>query len=68
MKVYMISGKARNGKDTLAGYLIKGLENKKVCRIQISQYIKYYDKNQRGLAVMVTRNGAKTYYFCFKLN
>ena len=42
MQIIMICGKARSGKDTLADYLIKGLENKKVCRIQISQYIKYY--------------------------
>lgn len=33
-----------------------------------AQYIKYYDKNQRGLAVMVTKNGAKTYYFCLKFH
>ena len=42
MQIIMICGKARSGKDTLADYLIKGIENKKVCRIQISQYIKYY--------------------------
>ncbi len=42
MKIIMICGKARSGKDTLADYLIKELQNKKTCRIQISQYIKYY--------------------------
>lgn len=42
MQVIMLCGKARSGKDTLADYLINGLKNKKVCRIQISQYIKYY--------------------------
>lgn len=42
MKIIMICGKARSGKDTLTDYLIPGLEDKKVCRIQISQYIKYY--------------------------
>lgn len=44
MQIIMISGKARSGKDTLADFLIKHLEkeNKKVCKIQISQYIKYY--------------------------
>ena len=38
----------RSGKDTLADYLIKGIENKKVCRIQISQYIKYYAQKYFG--------------------
>ncbi len=42
MKIIMICGKARSGKDTLTDYLIPGLEGEKVCRIQISQYIKYY--------------------------
>lgn len=42
MKIIMICGKARSGKDTLTDYLIPGFENQKVCRIQISQYIKYY--------------------------
>lgn len=42
MKIIMICGKARSGKDTLTDYLIPGLEDEKVCRIQISQYIKYY--------------------------
>lgn len=44
MQIIMISGKARSGKDTLADFLIKHLEkkNKKICKIQISQYIKYY--------------------------
>lgn len=42
MKIIMICGKARSGKDTLTDYLIPGLESGKVCRIQISQYIKYY--------------------------
>ena len=44
MKIIMISGKARSGKDTLADFLIKDLEekNKKVCKVQIGQYIKYY--------------------------
>lgn len=44
MKIYMIAGKARSGKDTLGDFLIKELEKKgkKPCRIQIAQYIKYY--------------------------
>ena len=43
MKIIMISGKARSGKDTLGDFLIKHLEeNSKPCRVQIGQYIKYY--------------------------
>lgn len=44
MKIIMISGKARSGKDTLADFLIESLEknNKKPCKVQVGQYIKYY--------------------------
>ena len=42
MKVIMICGKARSGKDTLADFLISRLEDKKPCKVQIGQYIKYY--------------------------
>ena len=42
MKVIMICGKARSGKDTLADFIINHLENKKPCKVQIGQYIKYY--------------------------
>ena len=44
MKIILIGGKARSGKDTLADFMIEDLENKnkKVCKIQVSQYIKYY--------------------------
>ena len=44
MKIIMISGKARSGKDTLADFLIQALEEaqKKPCKVQVSQYIKYY--------------------------
>lgn len=44
MKIIMICGKARSGKDTLADFLIKHLTEKEAnpCRIQIAQYIKYY--------------------------
>ena len=42
MQIIMVCGKARSGKDTLTDYLIESLDNRKVCRIQISQYIKYY--------------------------
>lgn len=44
MKIYMIAGKARSGKDTLGDFLMNELEKegKKPCRLQIAQYIKYY--------------------------
>ena len=44
MQVILIGGKARSGKDTLADFLIEELEKqgKKVCKIQVGQYIKYY--------------------------
>lgn len=44
MKVILIAGKARVGKDTFADYLCDELEknNKKPVKIQVSQYIKYY--------------------------
>lgn len=44
MQVILIGGKARSGKDTIADFLIQELEKKgkKVCRIQVGQYIKYY--------------------------
>ena len=43
MKIFLIAGKARSGKDTLSDFLIEELEkNNKVCRLQISGYLKYY--------------------------
>lgn len=44
MQIIMIGGKARSGKDTIADFMIEDLEKlgKKVCKIQIGQYIKYY--------------------------
>lgn len=44
MRVILIGGKARSGKDTFADFLIDDLEKKgkKVCKIQVGQYIKYY--------------------------
>ncbi len=44
MQIILIGGKARSGKDTTADILIKELEQKgkKVCRVQVGQYIKYY--------------------------
>ena len=49
MKIIMISGKARSGKDTLADFLFKEFEEKeKPCRVQISQYIKYYAQKYFG--------------------
>ncbi len=42
MKIIMICGKARSGKDTLAEFIMKNTNNEKICRVQIGQYIKYY--------------------------
>ena len=44
MKIVLIGGKARVGKDTFADYLYEELEKngKKPVKMQISQYIKYY--------------------------
>ena len=41
MKIFLISGKARSGKDTFATSLQKILEKKnyKVCRLQVGAYI-----------------------------
>ena len=50
MKVILIGGKARSGKDTLADILTEELikKNKKVCKIQVGQYIKYYAQKYFG--------------------
>ncbi len=47
MKIYLIGGKARNGKDTLAKFLKEAEEinNKKVCIMQISNPLKHYAKD-----------------------
>lgn len=43
-KIYLLSGKARNGKDTVAGYLKEFYEkdNKKVILSRAGKYIKFY--------------------------
>ncbi len=50
MKVYLVSGKARHGKDTIAGFLKEELEKrgKKVCYVRYATYIKYYAKEYFG--------------------
>ena len=50
MKVYLISGAARNGKDTIANILEEEYKRKeyKVCRSQISKYLKQYVKDYFG--------------------
>lgn len=50
MKVYLIGGKGRVGKDTFASVIKKELEKKglKVCNTQISKYIKLYVKDYFG--------------------
>lgn len=47
MKIYLIGGKARNGKDTLASFMKEHLEKngKKVCIMHIGNYIKHYIKD-----------------------
>ncbi len=44
MRIYLVGGKARSGKDTISDFMEEELknQNKKVCRLQISSYIKYY--------------------------
>ena len=50
MKVYLISGPARNGKDTIAAFIEEEYKKKgyKVCRSQISKYLKQYVKDFFG--------------------
>ena len=50
MKVYLISGPARNGKDTIGDFLEKEYKEMgyKVCRTQIAKYLKMYIKDYFG--------------------
>lgn len=50
MKVYLISGKARHGKDTLGKYLKKyyELRGKKCCIMHFSSYLKHYAEEYFG--------------------
>lgn len=50
MKVVLICGKARQGKDTLADFIEEAYKNKglKVCRMMYGAYIKYYAKTYFG--------------------
>ena len=50
MKIFMISGKARSGKDTFGDALENVLINKdyKVCRLSIGTYIKFYAQKYFG--------------------
>jgi len=49
-KLYIISGKARHGKDTFSGYLKEAYEEngKKLIVTQLSKYIKYYAREMTG--------------------
>ena len=49
-KIYLISGKARHGKDTFSSFLKSCYEknNKKVIVTQLSKYIKYYAREMTG--------------------
>ncbi len=48
--IYLISGKARHGKDTFSGFLKEIYEkyDKKVIVTQLSKYIKYYAREMTG--------------------
>lgn len=50
MKIILIGGKARSGKDTIADFMIEELkkEGKNPCKVQIGQYIKYYAEKYFG--------------------
>ena len=50
MKIYLISGKARNGKSTIGEFIKEEYEKrgKKVCEIGYGSYIKYYAKTYFG--------------------
>ncbi len=50
MKVVLIAGKARSGKDSFATFLEEELKNKniRVCRLGFGDYIKYYTKKYFG--------------------
>ena len=50
MKIILIGGKARSGKDTLADFIINKIssDSKKVCKLQVSAYIKYYATHYFG--------------------
>ena len=50
MKVYLISGPARNGKDTIGNFLEEEYKRLgyKVCKSQISKYLKQYIKDYFG--------------------
>ena len=49
-KIYLVSGKARHGKDTFSNYLKEVYEEhgKKVIVTQLSKYIKYYAREMTG--------------------
>ena len=49
-KIYLISGKARHGKDTFSSFLKSAYEEngKKVIVTQLSKYIKYYAREITG--------------------
>ena len=50
MKIYLISGKARNGKSTLGEFIKNEYEKrgKKACELLYGSYIKYYAKTYFG--------------------
>lgn len=50
IKLYLVGGKARHGKDTFSSYLKEAYEEngKKVIVTQLSKYIKYYAREMTG--------------------
>lgn len=47
-KIYLIAGKARHGKDTIASYLKEFYKDKKVIYSRASKYIKYFAMEMTG--------------------
>ena len=50
MKIFLVSGKARHGKDTIGNFIEEYCKenNIKVCRTQIAKYLKMYIKDYFG--------------------
>ncbi|MBR1376316.1 MAG: hypothetical protein IJ565_00675 [Bacilli bacterium] len=48
IKIYIISGKAHSGKDTIAKYIINKLNHKKVITLTYASYLKMYAANILG--------------------
>ena len=62
-KIFIIYGKARHGKDTVAGIIEEYYKNEKVINLQISSSLKEYAKKISGWDGM--DNETKTFFMCF---